>query len=197
MPKLARTLVAATLYVGIALGAISASQAGPIDVDALSALREGTMKKLRIHATPQDVSAKVFLDRDDAEHSLADHRGKTILLNLWATWCAPCRKEMPALSALQAELGGEAFAVVTVATGRNPLRAVEDFMAERGIDNLPLLFDPTQGFARDMGVLGLPVSVIIDANGLEVARMQGDAEWDSPSAVAIIRAVIASTASDG
>lgn len=190
MPKLARTLAAATLYVGVALGAISGAHAGPIDVDAVKAMREGTMKKLRVHPEPQETSALAFVDREDAEHTLAEYRGKTILLNFWATWCAPCRKEMPALSALQAELGGDDFEVVTVATGRNPLRAVEEFLAERNIDNLPLLFDPTQAFARDMGVLGLPVTVIVDAEGREIARMQGDAEWDSPSAKAIIGAVI-------
>jgi hypothetical protein len=99
---------------------------------------------------------------------------------------------MPEVSALQTDLGGEKFQVVTVATGRNPLPAMQKFFDEIGIDNLPLHTDARQSFARSMGVLGLPVTLIMDPDGNEIARLQGDADWHSDSAVAIITTLIAS-----
>jgi hypothetical protein len=98
---------------------------------------------------------------------------------------------MPQLADLQTQMGSEDFQVVTIATGRNPRPAMEAFFDEIGVDNLPLHADPRQGLARDMGVLGLPVTVILDREGLEIARLQGDAHWNSDSAMAIITALIA------
>lgn len=95
------------------------------------------------------------------------------------------------LSELQAEFGGEDFEVVTIATGRNPLPGIRNFFGEIGVDNLPIYLDPRQALARDMGVLGLPITVILDPQGNEIARMRGDAEWNSDSAKAIIRTLIA------
>jgi thiol-disulfide isomerase/thioredoxin len=113
------------------------------------------------------------------------------VLNFWATWCAPCRKEMPQLSELQAELGGDAFEVVTIATGRNPPQAMQRFFEEIGVDNLPLHMDPKQALAREMAVMGLPITVILNPEGQEIARMRGDADWSSDSAKAIVSALIA------
>ena len=102
------------------------------------------------------------------------------------------------LADLQAQLGGDNFKVVTLATGRNPLPAIKKFFTEIGVDNLPLHRDPKQKVARDMGVLGLPITVILNPEGQEIARLQGDAVWNSDSALAILRAVInAQTAPQG
>jgi len=98
---------------------------------------------------------------------------------------------MPGLSELQAELGGDDIQVVTIATGRNPKPAMERFFKEIGVDNLPLHTDGRQALARSMGVLGLPITVIIDRDGNEVARLQGDAHWNSDNAKAIVTAVAA------
>ncbi|MCF6315814.1 MAG: TlpA family protein disulfide reductase [Marinosulfonomonas sp.] len=176
------------LYAALALGANSAVA----DIAGLEALREGLMKKLVFHSEPKSVSDKVFTDPDGGKHQLADYQGKYILLNFWATWCAPCRKEMPSLDNLQETLGGEKFKVVTVATGRNTLPGIERFFQEADVTNLPILLDPKQALARDMGVLGLPITVILDPDGNEIARLRGDAEWDTDSAMAIIKALIAS-----
>lgn len=186
--SLTTRVLAATLYVAISLTANMAF-AGP-DISALEALREGTMKKLAFHSQPQDVSAKPFTDPDGQEHHLADYAGKYVLVNFWATWCAPCRKEMPALDALQQQLGGEKFQVVTIAVGRNPIPAIDAFFEEAGITDLPKYRDPKQILGREMGVLGLPISVILDPEGQEIARLQGDAEWAAPSAIAIFDALI-------
>jgi len=155
----------------------------------LGALLEGDMRKLTLHTEPEVTSDVAFTSADGAELTLADYEGKTILVNFWATWCAPCRKEMPQLSDLQTQLGGENFEVVTIATGRNPRPAMEAFFTEIGVDNLPLNADARQALARSMGVLGLPVTVIIGPDGLEIGRLQGDADWASESAIALLTAI--------
>ena len=178
------------LYTALVLGANPAHA----DVAAAEALREGTMKKL-IFADAQPVSDETFTDPDGGTFQLADFTGKHVLVNFWATWCAPCRKEMPMLSELQTDYGGETFEVVTIATGRNEIPGIRRFFDEVGVDNLPLYLDPRSGLARDMGVLGLPITLILDPEGNEIARMRGDAEWNSPSAKAIIETLISEDAS--
>lgn len=167
-----------------------AAHAGP-DIPTLEALRDGSMKKLNFWAAPKPVPETAFSDIDGGSHQLSDYAGKVVLVNFWATWCAPCRAEMPGLSALQTALGGEDFQVVTLATGRNGPPAIRRFFDELGVTNLPLYADPKQALARDMAVLGLPATVILDRQGHEIARLTGDADWDSDSAKAILAALVA------
>jgi hypothetical protein len=98
---------------------------------------------------------------------------------------------MPALDALQRDLGGARFQVLTIAVGRNALAGIDRFFAEVGVTALPVLLDPRQALARDMGVLGLPLSVLVDPEGREIARLIGDADWSGPSARAILAALLA------
>jgi thiol-disulfide isomerase/thioredoxin len=181
-----RALMSAVLYTALAFAANMLAAQTP----DLALLRTGEMQKLAV-SEPVAVPDAVLLDEAEGAHSLAEHRGKYVLLNFWATWCAPCREEMPALDRLQAEFGGDRFAVVTVATGRNAVPAIQRFFAEQGVTNLPIWRDPKQEFARAMGVLGLPVSVLIDPEGREIARLTGPAIWDGPDAKALMTAVIA------
>lgn len=183
-----RWFISAVLYTALALGA----NAGTADIATLEALREGSMKKLAFAAEPAEVSQAVFTDPAGGEYRLGDWQGKYVLVNFWATWCAPCRKELPALDALNRDFGGDRFAVVTIATGRNPLPAIERLFAEVGVESLPILLDPKQVLARETGVLGLPVTLVLDPEGREIARMSGDAEWNSDSARAIVEALLAS-----
>ncbi len=169
------------LYTALTLGANMAAA----DV---AALRDGDMKKLAIHASPAPVPDAVLLDAADAEHSLTEFKGKWVVLNFWAIWCAPCRQEMPSLDRLQAAM--PELAVVPVATGRNAVEGIERFFAEAGVQNLPILRDPKSDLSRAMGVLGLPVTVILNPDGQEVARLIGDAEWDSDSAKAVLAAMM-------
>ncbi len=178
-------LLLGVLYTALVLGANPAQA----DIAAAEAAREGTMKKL-LFSESQPVSAVTFTDPEGGEFRLADFAGKHVLVNFWATWCAPCRKEMPMLSELQTEFGDEAFEVVTIATGRNDVAGIRRFFEEVGVDNLPMYLDPRSGLARDMGVLGLPITGIVDPDGNEIARMRGDAEWNSDSAKSIIRALL-------
>jgi thiol-disulfide isomerase/thioredoxin len=181
-----RLIRSAVLYTALALGA----NAAVADTAALEAARQGDMRKMVLAAEPAMIPDGVVLDGDDGEHPLADWRGKYVLMNFWATWCAPCRAEMATLDRLQADLGGDGFEVLTIATGRNPMPAITKFFTEEGIANLPILRDPKQTLARDMGVLGLPVSVLVDPEGREIGRLVGDAEWDSPEAKALIAAAM-------
>jgi len=158
---------------------------------ALEALREGDMRKLVFHSEPKEVSDATFLNEAEADMTLADLNGKYILLNFWATWCAPCREEMPGLNTLQNELGSDTFEVVTIATGRNPVPAINRFFDEIGVDALPKYRDPKQQLGRGMGIFGLPITVILNPEGQEIARLRGDAHWDSDSAKAIITALTA------
>ncbi|MEI4487999.1 TlpA disulfide reductase family protein [Frigidibacter sp. MR17.14] len=183
----------AVLYTALAFGASLAvgwALARPAAAADLAPLMQGDMRKLVLSEPGQPLDATLY-DPAEAEKPLSDWRGKVVLLNFWATWCAPCRKEMPSLQALQAELGGEDFAVLTIATGRNPVPAIDRFFDEVGITDLPKLRDPKQAFAREMGVLGLPVTVLLDREGREVARLTGDAAWDGPEAKALIATLIA------
>ena len=183
-----RKLISALLYTAL----MGLANTGHADVGAAEAMREGDMRKLIFHSTPMESSDVVFISEDGQDMTLADFQGKHIILNFWATWCAPCRHEMPHLSALQDAMGGDQLEVVTIATGRNPLPGMQRFFAEIEVDNLPLHTDPRQNLARAMGVLGLPVTVILDPEGREIARMQGDADWSSDNAMGILQALIGS-----
>ncbi|MEP5153102.1 TlpA disulfide reductase family protein [Planktotalea sp.] len=185
-----RKRIAAILYTALLMGANLAHA----DLSEIAAMRDGDMKKLNFHSEAKPVSTQSYLKDDGSEGLLSDHQGKVVLLNFWATWCAPCRHEMPMLSELQTELGGDNFEVVTLATGRNAPPAMKKFFAQIGVDNLPLHRDPKQKIARDMGVLGLPITVILNEDGQEIARLRGDADWSSENAKAILNAVIARNA---
>ena len=147
----------------------------------------GDMQKLVATVDPIPLPDARLIDEADRPQDLAAYRGKVILVNFWATWCAPCRREMPSLDRLQAAM--PEIAVVPVATGRNAVPGIERFFAEAGVTGLPILRDPTSTLARGMGVMGLPVTVILNPEGQEVARLIGDAEWDSASAKAILAAL--------
>ena len=176
---------AAVLYTALLFGANPAAA----DLAAADALRAGDMQKLSF-AEPQAVPDIGLVGMDDAPRSLNEFRGKWVLVNFWATWCPPCRTEMPSLGALQAAKGGDRFEVVTVATGRNAVQGITDFWAEAGVQHLTVLRDPKMELARSMGVAGLPVTVILNPDGQEVGRLIGDADWNAPEAHTVIDALI-------
>ncbi|RYH01391.1 TlpA family protein disulfide reductase [Salipiger sp. IMCC34102] len=175
----------------IALAALTLSPGGqaaePVDTADLQALATGDMRKLT-WSDGAEVPAITFQTEDGTEVTLADYAGTPVVLNFWATWCAPCRVEMPHLAQLQDDLGDTAT-VLTVATGRNDSAAMDRFFQEIGVTNLPKARDPDQSMARSLGVLGLPATLLIDPEGREVARLLGEADWSSDSARAIVTAL--------
>ncbi|MDP2738988.1 MAG: TlpA disulfide reductase family protein [Pseudorhodobacter sp.] len=176
----------AVLYTALVFGANPVAA----DIALADALREDDMKKLMFSAEPKALPEVGLVGLDDAPHALAEYRGKWVVLNFWATWCAPCRKEMPGLDRLQAAMGGERFAVLALATGRNLRPAIDKFLAEGGISHLTVWRDPGSDLAHRMGVMGLPLTVILDPDGREVGRLIGEADWDSENARAVLGALI-------
>lgn len=184
-----RKVVLALVYTALTVGA-NPSFGQSADI---AALRDGDMKKLVVHDAPVAMSTVAFDLADGAgKATLEDWRGKYVVINFWATWCAPCRKEMPQLNALQKEFGGDDFDVLTIATGRNSPDGIQRFFDEAGVDSLPRHQDPKQALASQMGIFGLPITVIMDPQGREIARLRGDADWSSDSAKAIIQALVES-----
>lgn len=167
------------------------SAVSAVDPDWLKARLDGPMKKLVVRAAPAPLPDATLIDADGKPVDLAAWKGKWVVLNLWATWCAPCRKEMPALDALNRAYDARGLSVVTIATGPNPVPAIRAFFAETGVTSLPIVRDPDQSFARALGVFGLPTTLLLDPEGREVARMQGEADWAGAEAHRLAEALLA------
>jgi thiol-disulfide isomerase/thioredoxin len=147
----------------------------------------GETAVLSLHDTPRAVPELRFKDGDGRALSLADFRGKVVLLNIWATWCGPCREEMPTLDRLQAKLGGPDFQVVALSIDRAGLGVVSEFYDEIGIKHLAKYIDDSGKASWQLNAAGLPTTLLIDREGREIARHVGPAEWDTPEFVAFFR----------
>lgn len=145
-------------------------------------------KTLTMHAAPKPVAPIQFEDAEGKTRSLVDFHGKFLLLNVWATWCVPCRKEMPALDRLQTLFDARDFEVVPLSIDRSadPIRK---FYTEVGIKTLGLYRDNSGSAPRQLGAVGIPTTLLIDREGHEIGRLIGPAEWDSPEMIAFIRCV--------
>jgi thiol-disulfide isomerase/thioredoxin len=143
-----------------------------------------------VHESPRPLPDIQFENGQGEATSLADFRGKVVLLNIWATWCAPCRREMPTLERLQAELGGSDFEVVALSLDRKGLPAVKEFYEEIGLQELAMYVDESGAAQRALNVLGLPTTLLLDRDGNEIGRLLGPAEWDSPEMVSFIRGYV-------
>lgn len=154
----------------------------------------GEVAALSVTKAPRPAVEVAFNSPDGTRLTLADFRGRAVLLNLWATWCAPCREEMPALDRLQQQLGGDAFEVVTVNIDTARLERREVFWKETGISHLKFYTDPKadifQVLKRTGKAVGLPTTILIDAQGCELGVMAGPAHWDSEDATRLISATL-------
>jgi thiol-disulfide isomerase/thioredoxin len=164
--------------------------AGLVAASSSIAAAQEPSRNFIIHEAPKQIAAIQFEDADGQPRSLSDFHGKVVLLNIWATWCTPCRKEMPTLDRLQAALGGADFEVVALSIDRR-MEAVRKFFAEIGIQKLAMYVDSSAKATRQLGAVGLPTTLLIDHDGRETARLIGPAEWDSPDIAAFLRCVIA------
>ena len=155
----------------------------PFATGALAAL---LVKKERVAPT-----GIAFQSADGKPLKLEDWKGRVVLVNLWATWCGPCRKEMPALNELQKQMGSKDFEVVAISVDLKGAEASAAFLKETGADRLALYLDPEVTLLNLFQAPGLPVSILIDRQGREAARLVGPAEWASPEAIALIKAAVA------
>jgi thiol-disulfide isomerase/thioredoxin len=138
-------------------------------------------------AAPKAIPPLEFEDDAGRAHTLADFKGKLVLLNLWATWCGPCREEMPALDRLQAELGGPRFEVLALSVDHQGLQIARKFFADVGVKSLALYIDRSAQATFRLGAVGLPSTLLVDAHGREIGRHVGPAKWDSPQVIAEFR----------
>ncbi|QRE76296.1 thiol:disulfide interchange protein TlpA [Methylobacterium aquaticum] len=168
------------------LGAATAARVAP--------LARGEVAALQVASNPRPAPAIAFTGPDGQQRTLADLKGRTLLLNLWATWCAPCKAEMPALDRLQGELGAQDFEVVALNLDtRNPDRPPR-WMQENGISRLAYYSDPAgralPALQQGGAVVGLPTTFLIDPSGCEIGVMKGPAEWASEDALKLVRAAL-------
>jgi len=163
----------------------------PAHVAPMPAVESGASAKHRFvfvpHASPRSIANVAFEDGQGRKRTLADFRGKVVLLNLWATWCGPCRQEMPTLERLQARLGGADFEVIALSIDRGGQAVVKSFFDEIGVQALAIYVDATAEAATQLGMLGVPTTLLIDRSGREIGRVTGPAEWDSAEVVATIQ----------
>ena len=135
---------------------------------------------------PREMPPIGFVDGDEKPVGVADFAGKIVVLNLWATWCAPCVREMPALDRLQAARGGDGFAVVAVSFDRKGVPVVEQFFKRRKIGHLAIYVDNFVKTYRALKLKALPTTYILGRDGRALGVLAGPAEWDSPEALALI-----------
>jgi thiol-disulfide isomerase/thioredoxin len=202
-PVLIGGLAAALVALGAALygsfsGTGNSAAAECRAAQALSArldpLARGEVAALKIEKTPGRLPNLAFTKPDGSATTLADFKGRTVLLNLWATWCAPCRQEMPALDKLQAELGGADFEVVAINIDTRNVEKPKRWLEEVGVTRLAYYADPEAKVFQDLRqagkAVGMPTTFLLDPNGCELARLNGPAEWASEDALKLVRAAL-------
>jgi thiol-disulfide isomerase/thioredoxin len=160
----------------------------------LAPLAHGEVAALTMATTPLKLPDLAFEDADGKPRKLSDWRGRTVLVNLWATWCVPCRKEMPALDSLQTKLGGPDFEVVAVNIDTRDPEKPRNFLKEEKLTRLGFFADSKAKVFQDLkGIgraLGMPTSVLVDGQGCEIATIAGPADWASDDAVKLIKAAL-------
>jgi len=172
----------------------AACQPAAATAQRMAPLARGEVAAVAVAAAPRRVPDLTFRDATGRERTLADWRGRTVLFNLWATWCVPCRREMPALDALQARLGGPDFEVVAVNIDTRDPDKPKAWLKEVGISRLAYYADPSAKTFQDLKAvgkaLGMPTTLLIDATGCELGVLAGPAEWASDDAVKLIEAAL-------
>ena len=190
-------IVAAALYGTLSeagnSGAAECLAAQPVAA-RLAPLARGEVAAVRVEKEPKPLPRLTFDNPEGRPTRLADFKGKTVLLNLWATWCVPCRQEMPALDKLQAELGGRDFEVVAVNIDTRNLDKPKRWLGEAGVTRLAYYADPQAKVFQDLRqigkAVGMPTTLLLDPQGCELAHLSGPAEWASEDALSLVRAAL-------
>ncbi len=182
----------AAFYSGLGDAGNGSCSAAAKTAARMAPLAKGEVAAVEIRSRPAPAPELAFAGPDGKPLTLADFRGRTVLVNLWATWCAPCLKEMPALDALQKAMGGPDFAVVAINIDTRNLDKPRAWLAENGVTALPFHGDPQaatfQALRKAHQVEGMPVSIIVDRSGCELGIIQGPADWASADSKALMAA---------
>jgi thiol-disulfide isomerase/thioredoxin len=166
------------------------SSAPAVGASGDSSFKLGEMAAFVTKKVPEQLPDITFEDASGKEVHLSSFKGKTILLNLWATWCGPCREEMPALDHLQKELGGDKFDVVALSLDRGGYEASRKFLDDLKAGHVKLYADPTAKQGMALKLIGMPTTILINKDGLEIGRLAGSAKWDSPDAKKLVQSAI-------
>lgn len=159
---------------------------------SLTPLRAGERDaSITWHAAPRHLPLFFLTEDGSGPLTLRQFRGRIVLLNVWATWCPTCRRELPTLDRLQKKLGGKDFEIVALSIDRDGAEAIAPFFREIGIKNLRIYFDRRGTALGEYVIVGLPTTLVIDREGREIGRMTGPADWDTPQMAALIRRIIA------
>ena len=183
-------LMAGLAVLGMAIGVavwLASPSPAPMPATAATAQAQRAAFEFRPLDEPRPLPELGFTDADGRDLTLGDFRGRLVLLNIWATWCVPCRKEMPTLDRLQAKLGGSDFEVIALSIDRQGLAVVKPFYEELGLKALRIYLDASGKATQTLGTVGVPTTLLIDQQGREIGRVLGPAEWDSPEVEAVIR----------
>jgi thiol-disulfide isomerase/thioredoxin len=169
--------------------------AGAVDLARkIGPLAHGEVAALTMATSPLRLPDLAFWDAEGKPRKLSDWRGKTVLVNLWATWCVPCRKEMPALDSLQTKLGGKDFEVVAINIDTRDPEKPKNFLKEANLTRLAYFTDTKAKVFQDLkGIgkaLGMPTSILVDSQGCEIGNLAGPAEWASDDAIKLIKAAV-------
>ncbi len=168
--------------------------------EAVKDLAKGEVAAMNIAKTPEKLPDFAFNDPEGKPVSLASFKGKTLLLNVWATWCVPCRAEMPELDKLQGELGSDKFQVVAVNIDTSRPERPKKLFEETGVKALSLYSDPKANIFYELKqagkVLGLPVTILVDGEGCQIGLMNGPADWHSADAKALVTKALEAAASN-
>jgi thiol-disulfide isomerase/thioredoxin len=152
-------------------------------IQSAAVLAEGGTFRFGIHSTAKKMPQIAFEDAIGTQLTLTDFKGKYVLLNIWATWCPPCRKELPDLQGLQQKLGGDMFQVIALSTDMGRLANVQRLYQELDLNEDGIFIDETGSVGRKLGVFAMPTTLLIGPEGQEIGRKPGPADWDSAQAV--------------
>ena len=160
------------------------------DLKTLQELQVGSLKNIVVNTEPKQVADREVLTLDETTKQINFGKNKVTLINFWATWCAPCREEMPSLNQLVESVASDNFSVIAIAVGRNSNNAINKFFTKHDLTNLESYKDPKGRMSSQFSVLGLPTTIIVDQHSNEIAKFLGSTEWDSNEAVAFINKIL-------
>ena len=177
------------IFILIILTSLSFKSYNNKDNDLISEFLKNELEDFELSKEKKNISNLTFKDHKEKEISFSDFKGKILLVNFWATWCAPCIKEMPSLDRLETKINGD-FDVIAISVDRDGVEKVTDFFDENKISNLEKFFDIKNSLAKEMNLYGVPTTFFVNKEGDLIGYYQGDMEWDNDTVINFINYLI-------